>query len=450
MATAGRPLPRASPPRPPATATIRRPAGTSRAAPRPATAAAARPAAEPRRRGLFARRDDEPVQALGRELPPLPARTAARQPPEPPARRRGGTPPPPSRGPEPRHRRRHWGRRVFALLALLVAGAAIALIVAAFQPFHGKAHGTVRLTVPSGATARQIGDLLAQQGVVADGRVFALRAALAGKRSDFKAGGFQLQRNMTYSAAMNVLTTNPAAAPTVHITIPEGRARRETAPLVKQAGIPGDYVRATSVRPPRDLGAPRGATTLEGYLFPASYDLTRRGASARGLVDVQLKAFRENIGKVSMRRARRANLTRYDVLKIASMVEREAQLPRERRIIAAVIYNRLRDGIPLGIDATIRFATRNWSRPLKVSELNLDTPYNLRKHTGLPPTPIGSPGLASIQAAANPAHVPYLYYVVKPGGRGAHAFSSTDAQFQRDVRRYNLARERNGGRSPAG
>ena len=92
----------------------------------------------------------------------------------------------------------------------------------------------------------------------------------------------------------------------------------------------------------------------------------------------------------------------------------------------------------------------NWSRPLRVSELNVDSPYNLRKHTGLPPTPIGSPGLASIQAAAHPAHVPYLYYVVKPGGHGAHAFSSTDAQFQRDVRRYNQARAQNGGRSPAG
>jgi uncharacterized YceG family protein len=129
------------------------------------------------------------------------------------------------------------------------------------------------------------------------------------------------------------------------------------------------------------------------------------------------------------------------------MIEREAQLPRERRLVSAVIYNRLHDGIPLSIDATIRYATGNWTRPLRESELNRDSPYNLRKHTGLPPTPIGNPGLASLQAAANPAHVRYLYYVVKPGTCG-HAFSSTDAQFQRDVRRYNQARARNGGNSP--
>jgi UPF0755 protein len=234
------------------------------------------------------------------------------------------------------------------------------------------------------------------------------------------------------------------------VTIPEGRSRRETAPLVDQAGVTGDYLTATGHAPPPSLGAPRGTPTLEGFLFPSTYSLPKGHATARELVAQQLAAFRKNFAKVNMSYAKRKNLSRYDVLTIASMIEREAQLPRERRLISAVIYNRLRDDIPLSIDATIRYAVHNWSSPLKVSELNVNSPYNLRKHTGLPPGPIGSPGLASIQAAANPAHVPYLYYVVKPGGHGAHAFSSTDAQFQRDVRRYNVARARNGGRSPAG
>jgi UPF0755 protein len=104
--------------------------------------------------------------------------------------------------------------------------------------------------------------------------------------------------------------------------------------------------------------------------------------------------------------------------------------------------------MPLGIDATIRYATRNWSEPLKQSELNIDSPYNTRRRTGLPPTPIGSPGLASIKAAANPASQDYLYYVVKPGTCGEHNFSSTDAEFQKDVDAYNRARDRAGGKSP--
>jgi uncharacterized YceG family protein len=162
----------------------------------------------------------------------------------------------------------------------------------------------------------------------------------------------------------------------------------------------------------------------------------------------QLTAFKQNLAHVNLRYARSKNLTVFDVLTIASMVEREVAVARERPLVAAVIYNRLRDGMFLGIDATLRFALDNWTQPLKISELNSDTPYNTRNHAGLPPGPIGNPGLASIEAAAHPAKVPYLFYVVKPGTCGEHAFSSTDAQFERDVQRYNDAREAAGGKSP--
>ena len=130
------------------------------------------------------------------------------------------------------------------------------------------------------------------------------------------------------------------------------------------------------------------------------------------------------------------------------MVEREAQVARERPLVAAVIYNRLKAGQPLGIDATIRYATGNWSEPLKQSELAIDSAYNTRTRAGLPPGPIGNPGLASLQAAARPARVGYLFYVVKPGTCGEHAFSSTDAQFEQDQQRYNEARDAAGGKRP--
>jgi uncharacterized YceG family protein len=169
---------------------------------------------------------------------------------------------------------------------------------------------------------------------------------------------------------------------------------------------------------------------------------------ARDLVNRQLAAFEQQIAGVDLSYARRKNLTVYDVVTIASMVEREAQVARERRLIAAVIYNRLREGMPLGIDATVRYATGNWSTPLSRSELASDSPYNTRTQTGLPPGPIGNPGLASIEAAARPAGVDYLYFVVKPGTCGEHAFSSTFAEFERDSARYNAAREARGGESP--
>jgi cell division protein YceG involved in septum cleavage len=241
----------------------------------------------------------------------------------------------------------------------------------------------------------------------------------------------------------------PVVMKTITVTIPEGYSRAQTAELAKEAGLPGDYLKASLhsryLDPARYGG--NGAKNLEGFLFPDTFELERH-APASDLVQLQLEDFKRRIKGIDMSYARSKNLTVYDVVTIASMVEREVQLPRERPLVAAVIYNRLREGIPLGIDATVRFATGNYSEPLTESELAVESPYNTRLNAGLPPGPIGSPGLASIEAAAHPAKVDYLYYVVKPGTCGEHSFSSTEAQFEADVARYNEAREAAGGESP--
>jgi uncharacterized YceG family protein len=174
-------------------------------------------------------------------------------------------------------------------------------------------------------------------------------------------------------------------------------------------------------------------------MFPATYTLVE-GAPIGNLVQKQLGAFKQNFGGVDLSYARRKNLSRYDVLIIASLVEREAQLDRERPLIASVIYNRLHEGMPLGIDATIRYQTGNWQRPILQSQLDRDTPYNSRLRRGLPPTPIGNPGVKSIRAAAHPARTKYLFFVRKPGKTGEHAFSTNEAQFERDNERYQASR----------
>lgn len=225
----------------------------------------------------------------------------------------------------------------------------------------------------------------------------------------------------------------PVELETITLTVPEGLSRAQTAELAREAGLTGSYLKASE--------------GSEGYLFPDTYEL-ERAAPAADLVALQKQTFRQRIAGVDLGYARSKNLTLDDVVTIASMVEEEAQLDEERKLIAAVIYNRLREGIPLGIDATVRFATGNYERPLTESELASDSPYNTRVNAGLPPGPISSPGLASIEAAARPAEVDYLYYVVEPGTCGEHSFSSTDAEFQADVARYNEAREAAGGESP--
>ena len=351
----------------------------------------------------------------------------------------------------PRRRRRRRLLAALLVLVLLVAGVAVVAWLL-FQPFKGEPSGSVRVVIPPGATASQIGDRLARAGVVDSGFFFDLRTRLSGHRGDLRAGTYTLEHGMTYGAAIDALTTAPTAAPVVNVTLPEGPSRRELAPAVRRAGVRGDYLRASRRSDrldPRAYGAPRRTASLEGFLFPSTYQLRRSAATARNLVDKQLAAFRQNVRKVSFAKAKRKNLTVYDVLTIASMIEREARVPRERPLIAAVIYNRLKQGIPLGIDATIRYYEHNWSRPLRRSELERDEPYNTRRRQGLPPTPIGNPGLASIRAAANPARADYLFYVVRPCGNGAHNFSATDAQFQRDVAAYNRKRDELGGKDPS-
>ncbi len=346
--------------------------------------------------------------------------------------------------------RRRGGRRwiIPLLLAIgLIGAVGLWLVFSLFQPFAGEGEGQVRVVIPQGVGVGQIADLLAEREVISSPFFFTARARVSGRAGDLKPGTFRLRKGMSHVAALDALSEGPPPD-VVRVTIPEGRARREVKQLLGNQ-LKGDYLALTRRSPlldPRRYGAKR-ATSLEGFLFPATYELKRKRPMA-DLVALQLRAFKRELAKVDLRAARRKNLTPYDVLTIASMVDREAQIPRERRLVASVIYNRLREGIPLGIDATIRFATNNWTRPLTQSQLAIDSPYNTRSRKGLPPGPIGSPGLAAIRAAARPAGTGFLFYVVKPGTCGEHAFSKTDAEFQRDVSRYNTERTRRGGKSP--
>jgi UPF0755 protein len=341
---------------------------------------------------------------------------------------------------------RRWGRLiVLALLLLIVAGGAW-FANALFQPFAGDGEGDVRVTVPQGATLADIAELLEREGVIASASFFELRARLSGRDGDLRPGPYELREDMPYALVLDRLEEG-VPPDVVMVTVPEGRSRAEVAPLVKR--LRGNYMRATRRHPaldPREYQA-RNATSLEGFLFPATYEL-KKGQPVKRLVREQLQAFKRNFAKVDMSYARRRNLTPFDVLTIASLVEREATLARERPLIASVIYNRLRDGIRLDIDATTRFVTGNWEEPLKVSELQNPDPYNTRVHYGLPPGPIGSPGLASIKAAARPARTDYIFYVVAVCGNGKHEFAESNAEFERYVAEYEQARAERGGRSP--
>jgi UPF0755 protein len=228
-----------------------------------------------------------------------------------------------------------------------------------------------------------------------------------------------------------------ATAPVQRLLIREGLRREDVAALLdRETSISGDrYLALTGpgARGRALAGAAR-PTSLEGFLFPATYDITDATTAAE-LVDEQLAAYRDNTAGIDYSYARSKNLTRFDVLTIASMIEREVQVPAERPLVAAVIYNRLHAGMMLGIDATVQYAIGQWKPDLSAADLAIDSPYNTRRFTGLPPGPICSPGADSIRAAAHPAKVPYLYYVARNDGSGRHFFATTLDRFNADVAR---------------
>jgi uncharacterized YceG family protein len=190
----------------------------------------------------------------------------------------------------------------------------------------------------------------------------------------------------------------------------------------------GSYERATR-RIAVPCFSPRLRTKTEGFLFPATYDFLAKTTSLQ-LARDQAQAFCRNWRTLDLRYARSKNLTPYDVLTIASMVEKEAEAPEERPLIAAVIYNRLRERMPLGIDSTLRYGLNiSPDKSITESQLQSQSPYNTRNRLGLPPTPIANPGLASMRAAAHPAKVDYLYFVRKPD-KVHHFFTASASEFQ--------------------
>jgi UPF0755 protein len=237
----------------------------------------------------------------------------------------------------------------------------------------------------------------------------------------------------------------PVAPPVLKIIFPEGFTREQMAERIKAVDriarnkrrinpklSSNAYLAATaSSRIPATFAKDKKRRKLEGILFPSTYQFEPQTTS-RQLVNRQLQAFEENWARVDLAYAKSKNLTPYDVLIIASLVEREVIAPEERPLVAAVIYNRLKAGMNLGIDATTRYGLHvPPDEPLRQSQLNSFNPYNTRNRQilGLTPTPIANPGLASMQAAAHPAKVDYLYFVRKPD-KIHHFFTASDTEFE--------------------
>ena len=326
----------------------------------------------------------------------------------------------------------HSMRRLETRATLIVASVFLAAC-------SGEPHGApVRVIVPRGASFGQAADSLASTGVIGSRKLFTLYGRLTGGDRNIKPGTYLLKHGTPWTAIISALNGGHGLVNTV--TIPEGWTISQIAPaLAKTLKVPVDSVTAavrdTAMLARLDIPNP----TLEGYLFPDTYAFPI-GTTARQAVREMVYSFERRWRPAWDSAATAMKINRNDLVTMASIVEKEARVPEERPVIAAVYYNRLRRGMLLQADPTVQYALGHHVGRVLYKDLAIQSPYNTYVNKGLPPGPIASPGVASLAAAANPANVQYLYFVATPDGH--HEFRMTLEQHTNAVRQVRAAMPR--------
>jgi UPF0755 protein len=296
---------------------------------------------------------------------------------------------------------------------------------------------SVSFEVPDGATGTDVVRSLADRGLIAcGGFVGNLLLRGTGKASDIRAGTYDLTVGMSLDEIVDVLTTPPPKVPTVRVTVPPGLRIRSM--YTGERSIAGEVAEQTGLSAKRlaDLAEsgryslppylPKGTPTAEGFLYPETYQLVKKGLTEDAVIRRMLQQFETVASGLPWGNAKQLGVSPYEVVIIASMIEKEAGAHDDWHVISGVIYKRLRIGMNLGIDATLLYDDPTPDGSLSTPDLETRNPYNTRLTPGLPPTPIASPSENALQAALEPSRTPYLYYVLcPPDGDGVHRFSKT-------------------------
>lgn len=339
-------------------------------------------------------------------------------------------------------RRKRWITRILIVVAFLAGISVVAYVVDKGVSWVRDQSGatttevaenpTIRVVVSPGMSATQVGRVLEEEGVIDSATAFVDLVKSRGSESKLRPGTYRFVSEMTLIEVVDALEKGELSD-SFRLTIPEGLAVDQTGQLLDEDGaIDGDdYIDLASK--PADFVVPAvggevpDVDTLEGLLFPSTYFLLV-GDGATELIGAQLAAFEAKTASLPWENAEDLGLTPYEIVIVASLIEKEAAIADERALISAVIRNRLKEDMTLGIDATVRYAVNKWTGALTTEDLEVDSPYNTRVVKGLPPTPICSPGVDALRAALQPADVDYLYYVLEDTD-GHHFFTADYEEF---------------------
>lgn len=298
---------------------------------------------------------------------------------------------------------------IAAAMTVLVLLAGVAYLTAASGSEKGSA---VTVVVEPGWSASRIASELEKRKVVTSGVALRVYLKLHGSASALKAGRYGLRRDMPFRELLGRLREGPDIK-FVKVTIPEGSTVEQTAALIAAAThiAAPTFLDAATASTTKPAILPEGVSSLEGFLYPSTYFVAEK-ETAPDLVKRLVDQFARTTGSIDWGKSSSFGVTPFQSVIVASMVEEEAKVAEERPLIAAVVYNRLRRGMRLEIDATIQFAVRKYGKPLTEDDLAVDSPYNTRRYAGLPPGPISSPRLDSIKAALDPTATDSIYYVL--------------------------------------
>jgi UPF0755 protein len=309
-------------------------------------------------------------------------------------------------------------------------------------PFESSGSTTL-ITVKQGESAKSIGATLQQKGVVRSAKLFEVLVGVTGSQNSLQAGDYEFDPGLPAIEVVKRIAEGKTASRDV--LIPEGRRLEEVGELLEKADVIGqqDFLAALKLRYDEPFLKQTSLASLEGFIFPATYSFNRK-EKPEDVVDAMLRAFQQQVADKLQLEGQ--NLTLDQVMTLASIVEREAENPAERPLIASVYLNRMRLGIALQADPTVQYAVAEsrasvdaygyWKKELTLDDLKLNSPYNTYVNPGLPPGPIANPGLAAIQAVVRPASTNFLFFVAKNDGTGSHAFAETLEEHLRNVEKY--------------
>jgi UPF0755 protein len=305
------------------------------------------------------------------------------------------------------------------------------------QPYQGFTGSEQFVEIPQGAGRRIIGERLVQGGVVRDWLTFRVALWLTGEGRRLKAGEYRFDHPMTPADVIDKLARGDVFV--IRLTFPEGLTSYEMAKIFESHGL---GTAASFVEAAKDVSIVRAidpdATTLEGYLFPETYAVSRH-TDAPKLVRLMAAQFEHAWTPELRAAAAERHLTAHQAVTLASIVEKETAQATERPAVAAVYQNRLKIGMPLQCDPTVIYALERagtYDGNIHKADLSIDSPYNTYKYPGLPPGPIASPGRPSLDAAVHPADVDYLYFVSR--NDGTHVFARTLEEHNRNVKKFQI------------